>query len=77
MTPVASVPVPGGRLDVGRQGASVAVRIVTHDGQGCTLLPSPEDAERFGLALLEQARRARAHRCTATELVAPEPPEAA
>lgn len=77
MTPAASVPVPGGRLDVGRQGSSVALRVLTHEGQGCTLLPTPEAAERLGLALVEQARRARAYRCTAPKLVAPEPPEAA
>lgn len=77
MTPAAYVPVPGGRIDVGRQGTSVALRILTHEGNGCTLLPTPEDAERLGLALLELARRARAYRCTAHKLVAPEPHEAA
>lgn len=75
MTPVASVSVPGGRVDVGRQDGAVLLRVLSHEGEGVSFLARPEQARRLALALLSEAGRAAVY--AAPELVAPEPPEAA
>lgn len=75
MTPVASVAVPGGRVDVGRSGASVTLRVLSHEGEGVCFMARPEQARLIALALLSESSRAAIY--TAPKLVAPEPPEAA
>lgn len=76
MTPVAVVRVPGGTIDVGRQGGSVALRIRTNEGEGgLTLCPTPDQARQIAMALMRMSTVAAiyADRPTPMSLVGHEP----